>query len=110
MGTSHNKVQKKQDTVTNCFFCKKAGHVKNDCPKYAKWRVKKSTLLNFICSKGNFTFVPKHTWWINIVATTHVSVSMQSCLRSRLPTDVERFIYVRNEKIAHVEAVGLFRL
>ncbi|KAA0048751.1 Retrovirus-related Pol polyprotein from transposon TNT 1-94 [Cucumis melo var. makuwa] len=25
-----------------CFFCKKKGHLKKDCPKYAKWRVKKA--------------------------------------------------------------------
>ena len=33
--TSQNTVQKKQDTIITCFLCKKASHVKKDCPKYA---------------------------------------------------------------------------
>ena len=35
---------------------------------------------------------------------------MQGYLRSRLPTDVERFIYMGNNKIAPVKAIGLFKL
>ena len=35
---------------------------------------------------------------------------MQVCLRSQLPTDAERFIYIRKDKAAHVDVVGLFRL
>ncbi|KAK4488227.1 hypothetical protein RD792_003973 [Penstemon davidsonii] len=40
-GASAPKVQKTQDQVFTCFFCKKKGHMKKDCPKYANWRVKK---------------------------------------------------------------------
>ncbi|RVW77086.1 Retrovirus-related Pol polyprotein from transposon TNT 1-94 [Vitis vinifera] len=35
------KVQKKQDKEITCFFCKKAGHMKKTCTKYAAWREKK---------------------------------------------------------------------
>ena len=49
-GTSKQKVQKKQDKDITCFFCKKAGHMKKTCTKYAAWRKKKCTLLNLVCS------------------------------------------------------------
>ena len=34
-GTSQQN--KKQATENLCFFCKKKGHLKKDCPMYAKW-------------------------------------------------------------------------
>ena len=37
VGTSQHKVQKKQDGEFTCYFCKKAGHMKKECPKYANW-------------------------------------------------------------------------
>ncbi|RVW22637.1 Retrovirus-related Pol polyprotein from transposon TNT 1-94 [Vitis vinifera] len=86
-GTSKQKVQKKQDKEITCFFCKKAGHMKKTCTKYAAWREKKDT-----------------------GATTHISVTMQGCLRSRMPTDGERYIYVGNDNKAAIKAIGLFRL
>ena len=49
-GTSKQKVQKKQDKEITCFFYKKGGHIKKTCTKYAAWREKKGTLLNFIYS------------------------------------------------------------
>ncbi|PKU81665.1 hypothetical protein MA16_Dca019663 [Dendrobium catenatum] len=109
-GTSQPKVQQKQDQVITCFFYKKAGHVKKDCPKYVNWLVKKGKLLNFICSEVNLALVSNHTWWIDTGATTHISVTMQGCLKSRVPTDAERFIYVGNDNKAPVKAVGLYRL
>nr|CAN75475.1 hypothetical protein VITISV_006889 [Vitis vinifera] len=75
------------DKKITCFFCKKAGHMKKTCTKYAAWREKKDT-----------------------GATTHISVTMQGCLRSRMPTDGERYIYVGNGNKAAVNAIGLFRL
>ena len=43
-------------------------------------------------------------------ATTHISVTMQSCLRSRVSIDAKRFIYMGNDNKAHVEVICLFRL
>ena len=62
------------------FFCGTAGHKKKHCTNYHAWRAKKGMLLNLICSEINLTLVPRHTWWINSGATTHISVSMQGCL------------------------------
>lgn len=50
------------------------------------------------------------TWWIGSGATTHVSATMQDCLRSRKPIDAERYIYVGNGNKAAVEAIGVFRI
>ncbi|RVW94541.1 Retrovirus-related Pol polyprotein from transposon TNT 1-94 [Vitis vinifera] len=58
----------------------------------------------------NLAVVPTDTWWIDMGATTHISVTMQGCLRSRMPTDGERYIYVGNGNKAAVKAIGLFRL
>ncbi|KAL6335699.1 hypothetical protein AAG906_032893 [Vitis piasezkii] len=107
---SRTSKQKKQDKEITCFFCKKAGHMKKTCTKYATWREKKGTLLNFVCSEINLAVVPIDTWWIDTGATTHISVTMQGCLRSRMPTHGERYIYVGNGNKAAVKAIGLFRL
>ena len=56
------------------------------------------------------TSVPKHTWWIDSGATSHISVSMQGCLSCRKPNDGERYIFEGDVKKVEVEAVGIFRL
>ena len=56
------------------------------------------------------TSVPKHNWWIDSGATTHISVSMQGCLSCRKPNDGERYIFVGDGKKVEVEAIGTFRL
>ena len=73
-------------------------------------RKKRVKFLNFVCSEVNLALIPNHTWWIDIGATTHISVTMQGCLRRRVPIDTERFIYMGNGNKALVEVIGLFRL
>ena len=84
--------------------------MKKDCPKHAKWIVKKGKLLNFVCFEVNLALILNHTWWIDTCATTHISVKMKGCLRSQVPINAERFIYMRNGNKAPIEAIGLFRL
>ena len=67
-------------------------------------------LLSLVCSKVNLTWVPRHTWWLDSVATTHISASMQGCLGCRKPSDDERNIYVGDGNPVEVEAIGTFRL
>ena len=63
-----------------------------------------------VCSKVNLDSIHRNTWWIDSGATTHISVSMQSCLSYIMPNDAERFIYVGDVKSVEVEATGHFRL
>ena len=107
---SQQKKAKKQDQVSTCFFCKKVGHVKKDCTKYATWRVKKGIILTFVCSEASLSYAPVDTWWVDSVTSTHVSVIMQGCLWSRPPSDAERYIYVADGNIVAVETIGTFRL
>ena len=107
---SQQKRTKKQNNVLTCFFCKKTGHVKKDCAKYAAWRAKKDMILAFVCSEVNLSFAPMGTWWVDSGATNHISVTMQGCLWSRPPSDVERFIYLADDNKVIVEVVGTFKL
>ena len=102
--------QHKEKRVNGCFFCGAVGHKKKQCTNYHAWHAKKDTLLNLVCSEVNLTSVPKHTWWIDSGATTHISVSMQGCLSCRKPNDGERYIFVGDGKKVEVEAIETFRL
>ena len=112
------KQQKKSDgpktddsrTPIVCFFCGAKGHIKMNCTNYRAWRAKKGMPLSLVCSEVNLTSVPRHTWWIDSGATTHISVSMQGILHCRTPSDAERYIYVGDGKTVQVEAIGKFRL
>ena len=84
--------------------------MKKTCTKYAAWREKKGTLLNFVCLEINLAIVSIDTPWIDTGATTHISVMMQGFLRSRIPTDGERYIYVGNGNKTAMKANGIFRL
>ena len=106
----YQKKQHKEKMVDGCFFCGVVGHKKKQCTNYHAWRAKKGTLLNLVCSEVNLTSVPKHAWWIDSGATTHISVSMQGCLSCRKPNDGEIYIFVGDGKKVKVEAIGTFRL
>ena len=49
-------------------------------------------------------------WWIDSIATTHISMFMQSCLSCQKPIDGKRYIFVGDGKSVEVEAIGTFRL
>ncbi|KAJ9557218.1 hypothetical protein OSB04_011832 [Centaurea solstitialis] len=113
-GTAENvskqKKHKKQDKEFTYFFCKKVGHIKKECPKYASWREKHGKYLTFVCTEVNLAFVSEDTWWVDSGATAHISMSMQGCLWSRSPTNDEKFIYVGDGAKVKVKAIGTFRL
>lgn len=84
--------------------------MKKECFKYVAWREKKGNFLTFVCSKINLVYVPKDTWRADSGATTHISMSMQSCMWSRPSNDTERFVYMGDGNKVAVEAIGTFRL
>ena len=101
------KKQHKEQTKDGCFFYRAAGHQKKQYTNYHTWHAKKGTLLNMVCSEVNLTSVPRHTWWIDFDATTHISVSVQSCRRSN---DGERYIYIGDGMSVEVEVIDSIRL
>ena len=58
---SKKKKAKKQDQASTYFFCKKVGHMKKDCTKYATWHVKKGIILTFVCSEASLSYAPVDT-------------------------------------------------
>ena len=106
----YQKKQHNEKKVDGCFFRGAAGHKKKQCTNYHAWRTKKGTLLSLVFSEVNLTSVPKHTWWIDSSATTHISVSMQGFLSCRKLNDGERYIFVGDGKKVEVESIGIFRL
>ena len=60
-GASGHQEQNKRDSVISYFFCKKNGHLKKDCSKYANWRAKKGMSYNFVSSEVNLALVPSDT-------------------------------------------------
>ena len=53
--------------------------------------------------------IPRNSWWLDSIATTHISVSMQGCLSYRRPSYGERYIFMGDGKSVEVEAIGHFR-
>ncbi|MBA0756543.1 hypothetical protein Gogos_021296 [Gossypium gossypioides] len=49
------------------------------------------------------TSIPRHTWWIDFGATTHINMSMQGCQNYRKPNDGERYIYVDNTNLIELK-------
>ena len=72
--------------------------------------MKKGKFLTLVCYEVNLAFVSKDTWWVDSGATTHISMTMQGCLWSRLPSDDERFIFMGDGKKVTVEAIETFTL
>ena len=104
------KKLKKDENPNDCNFCGSEAHVKKHCTNYHAWHAKKVMLLSLVCSKFNLTLVPRHTWWLDSAATTHISVSMQDFLSCRKASDDERYIYVGDGNPMKVEAIGNFIL
>ena len=46
---------------SKCFFCKKKGHIKNDCVKFQQWLKKKGNPISCVCYESNMVEVSHNT-------------------------------------------------
>ena len=93
-----------------CRFCRKKGHIRQDCIKFQQWLVKKGTSISLICYETNMINVNHNTWWIDSAYTIHIVNSLQDLRNLRRPVGAERSINFGNKMQSHVEAIGTCNL
>ena len=93
MKVNDGKVRKEY----KCFFCKRTGHFKKDCPKRKAWFEKKGTYYVSVCFESDLIEVPNKAWWLDSGATTHVSDVIQGFLSIQPINETEQFLYIRNK-------------
>ena len=89
-----------------CFFCKRKGHVKKDCPKFKKWLEKKGNISSFVCYESYMVNVNINTWWIDSGSTIHIANSLQGMQNLRKLVGNELSILSGNKMGSPVEAIG----
>ena len=93
-----------------CFFYKRKGHVKKDCPKFKKWFEKNGNLFSFVCYESNMVNVNINTWWIDYGSTIHIINSFKGMQNLRKLVGSELSILSGNKMGSHVESIGTYTL
>ena len=73
--------------VAKCFFCKKKGYMKKNCPIFQKWLEKKGKSISLICYESNMASVNINTWWIDSGFTIHIANSLEGMQNLRKPME-----------------------
>ncbi|KAM2033523.1 hypothetical protein FF1_015515 [Malus domestica] len=112
--SSSKKVFKpNKPSIFKCFFCKKAGHMKKNCPKYKAWLAKQEVKKGknvFVCFESNSVDIPSNAWWLDSGSSIHVTNSLQDFTIRRTPNKDEVKVLVGNGRRVEVKALGTVRL
>ncbi|KAM1562249.1 hypothetical protein ACFX1Z_005280 [Malus domestica] len=112
--SSSKKVFKpNKPSIFKCFFCKKAGHMKKNFPKYKAWLAKQEVKKGknvFVCFESNSVDIPSNAWWLDSGSSIHVTNSLQDFTIRRTPNKDEVKVLVGNGRRVEVKALGTVRL
>ena len=81
---------------SKCFFCKKKGHKKNDCPKFKKQLEKKGNSISFIYYESDMV-VNHDTWQVDYNSIIHVTNTLQGLQNLKKPLRSEQYIFSRSK-------------
>ncbi|KAK8946897.1 hypothetical protein KSP39_PZI006794 [Platanthera zijinensis] len=95
----------------SCFFCKKKGHVKQECLKFKSWMEKRGFALKgkplaLVLCESNLIEAPSSSWWLDSGATNHVAYTLQGFIKRRRPSKGECRLTVGNNAEVEVEFIG----